>query len=105
MQETTPRAITRTDPSQVIIEWDDGRSTVYSAAELRAICPCAKCVDELTGMRILDPVSVPADLTQSNLSLVGNYALSLVFSDGHNTGIYPWRMLRDRDPAAGDVSL
>jgi DUF971 family protein len=99
-----PRAITRTDPSKVVIEWNDGTSTVYTAAQLRTICPCAKCVDELTGIRTLDPNSIPASLTQSNLTLVGNYALSVVYSDGHNTGIYPWNMLRERDPAAGDVS-
>ena len=102
MQENTPRAITRTDPSKVSIEWEDGTTTVYTAAQLRSICPCAKCVDELTGIRILDPQSVPAELTQSKLNLVGNYALSLTYSDGHNTGIYPWKMLRERDPATAD---
>jgi len=103
VQEKTPSAITRTDPSKITIEWNDGSTTVFSAPELRAICPCAKCVDELTGIRILDPVSIPADLTQSNLALVGNYALSLTYSDGHNTGIYPWKMLWERDPARADA--
>ena len=30
--------------------------------------------------------------------LVGNYALRIVFSDGHKTGIYSWRYLRAIDP-------
>ena len=93
-----PRVITRSDPAKVEIEWDDGHTTVYDAAQLRAICPCAQCVDELTGRRIHDPASVPADLRQSNLTMVGNYAVAMQFSDGHHTGIYPFRMLRENDP-------
>jgi DUF971 family protein len=45
-----------------------------------------------------DPASVPAGLTQSDLRFVGNYAVALQFSDGHNTGIYPFRYLREHDP-------
>jgi DUF971 family protein len=51
-------------------------------------------VSETTGQRILDPTSVPDDLTQANLNLVGNYAVSLRFSDGHETGIYTYSFLR-----------
>jgi DUF971 family protein len=99
MPSTSPTRITKSDPTRVVIEWDDGHRTEYSASALRALCPCARCVDELTGVRLLDPGSVPGDLTQLDVRLVGNYALSLRFSDGHETGIYPFRMLRERDPA------
>ena len=88
-----PRKITRTDPSRIEFEWDNGEKTVLSAVELRAMCPCAACVDELTGVRRLDPSSVPADLLTSNVRLVGNYALTMAFTDGHMTGIYPFPML------------
>ena len=30
--------------------------------------------------------------------LVGNYAIRIVFSDGHRTGIYSWGYLREIDP-------
>ena len=98
----TPRTITRSDPSRVAIEWDDGRVTVFSAAELRSICPCARCVDEVTGVRVHDPATVPVEISQTDLRLVGNYAIAVRFSDGHDTGIYPFPMLRERDPAARD---
>jgi DUF971 family protein len=65
---------------------------------LRALCPCARCVNELTGVRMHDPSSVPADLTQLETRMVGNYALAFRFSDGHDTGIYPYPMLRERTP-------
>lgn len=88
-----PRTITRSDPTRIEIEWDNGEKTVQTAVELRAICPCAACVDELTGIRRHDPATVPADLVHSNVRLVGNYALTLGFSDGHSTGIYTFPLL------------
>lgn len=88
-----PRKITRSDPSQIEFEWDNGEKTILSAIELRAICPCAACVDELTGVRRHDPASVPRDLVHSGVRLVGNYAITMSFSDGHGTGIYPFPML------------
>jgi len=94
-----PRVIRRNDPTRIEIEWTDGRSSVYSPSLLRRICPCAQCVNEFTGKRMLDPASVPDDLTQSEVRLVGNYALAMRFSDGHETGIYPFRFLRENDPA------
>lgn len=94
-----PTVITKSDPSSLTIAWEDGHTTRYSAAELRRLCPCARCVDELTGRALLDPRSVPDALTQSDVRLVGHYGLALRFADGHDTGIYPFRMLRERDPA------
>ncbi len=88
-----PRTITRSDPRRIEFEWDTGAKTVLSAVELRSICPCAACVDELSGVRRHDPASVPADLVHREVRLVGNYAITLLFSDGHNTGIYPFPML------------
>jgi DUF971 family protein len=101
MTNYTPTVIRRSDPSRIEIEWSDGAKTVYSPAELRGICPCAQCVDEVTGRRVNDPGSAPADLTQSNLHMIGNYAISMQFSDGHHTGIYTFKFLRDNDPHAG----
>ena len=96
--ESSPVRIGRRDPGQVTIEWADGHETVYSAAALRRLCPCAHCVHELTGQALLDPATVPADLTQSDLRMVGSYAVALRFSDGHDTGIYPFPYLRENDP-------
>jgi DUF971 family protein len=96
-----PRVITRSDPTRLVIEWLDGRTTVYSAAQLRGVCPCARCVNEVSGVRMHDPSTVPSDLTHSDLRMVGNYALAMRFSDGHDTGIYPFRYLREHDPTLG----
>ena len=99
MTSFDPRVITKSDPTRVAIEWHDDHSTVYTARELRQLCPCASCVDELTGRRTHDAASVPGDLVTQDVALVGNYAITIRFSDGHQTGIYPFRMLRENDPA------
>jgi len=95
-----PLVIRRSDPGKLEIEWADGHRTSYTAAELRGVCPCAGCINEVTGVRMHDPASVPASLTQSDVRFVGNYAIALQFSDGHHTGIFPFRYLRDHDPKA-----
>ncbi|MBY0260719.1 MAG: DUF971 domain-containing protein, partial [Phycisphaerales bacterium] len=38
-------------------------------------------------------------LVAVSAEMVGNYALKIVFSDGHDTGIYSWGYLREIDPA------
>ena len=99
MASSSPtRIATKEDPGRIRIEWSDGAETVYTAAELRRLCPCAGCIHELTGEKLLDPASVPDDLYQRQVSLVGNYAIAVQFSDGHSTGIFPFPFLRDNDP-------
>jgi len=98
MTTAAPKVIRRSDPGRIEIEWADGHTTVYSAAQLRRLCPCAHCVHELTGARLLDPTAVPDELRQSDVRMVGNYAIAVQFSDGHSTGIYPYSLLRANDP-------
>jgi len=99
MSDTPVRIRAKDDPTRLEIEWSDGASTRYTAAEVRRICPCAHCIHELTGQLLLDPASVPDDLTTAQVRMVGNYALAIRFSDGHDTGIYPFAFLRKNDPA------
>lgn len=99
VSQTPTRISAREDRGRVRIEWEDGAQTDYSAAQLRRLCPCAQCVNEMTGRRMLDPTSVPDDLTQTEVELVGQYAIALRFSDGHSTGIFTFAYLRANDPA------
>lgn len=97
-ESISPSVVRRSDPARVEIEWSDGAKSAFTAAELRRACPCAQCVNELTGVRTHDPATVPDDLTQADLRLVGNYAVSMTFSDGHHTGIYTFGILRRLRP-------
>lgn len=100
---TRPLVITKSDPTRLAIEWADGHQSDFSARQLRDMCPCARCIDELSGRPIHDPTTTAADITTAQVTLVGHYALSIGFTDGHSTGIYPFVMLRERGSAAGSV--
>ena len=93
-----PAAIRR-EPDAVVITWaEPGHVGRFEARALRLACPCALCVDELTNRPLLDPASVPTDVAPLSLELVGAYGLKVRWSDGHGTGIYTFRMLRDSCP-------
>ena len=48
-----------------------------------------QCVDEHTGAPLLDPKTVPADIHIESVQSIGRYAVGILWSDGHRTGIYP----------------
>jgi DUF971 family protein len=77
----------------IAIVWEDEHRTVYRARDLRLRCRCAHCVEETTGRPLLDPAKVP-EVTAAHIELVGQYAISIRWSDGHDTGIYHFRGLR-----------
>jgi ATP-binding protein involved in chromosome partitioning len=98
MQTPVPHAITRRDDG-VLIEWDQsGHVGFYSARPLRLACPCAGCIEEMSGRRLLDPATVPADVRPVSLALVGAYGLKVRWSDGHDTGIYTFERLLAQCP-------
>lgn len=86
---------------EVRFVWDEGDEDLWSARALRLRCTCALCQSELTGERILDPSTIPEDLTITHMALVGNYGLNVHFSDGHTTGIYRFAFLLQNRPDQG----
>jgi DUF971 family protein len=82
------------DGARLGIVWGDGVAFEYEPRLLRQRCPCAGCVDEMTGIRTLRPESVPAGIYPEAIHYVGRYALQFVWSDGHSTGIYTFEYLR-----------
>jgi ATP-binding protein involved in chromosome partitioning len=84
--------------------WEDEHRSVYPARELRLRCRCAMCIEEGTGVPLLDPTSVPADVVARGIELVGQYAIAVRWSDGHTTGIYNFRDLRANCPCAACTS-
>ena len=94
----TPVEIGRANQYDVKIRWQDGHESVYPARELRLACPCAGCVDEVTGQVRLNAASVAQNVHPVKIELVGRYAIAIHWSDGHNTGIYAFDRLRQLCP-------
>ena len=89
-----PEAIDVTPANELRILWPGGAEVTIPPLRLRDLCPCAGCVEEGTGRKLLETSTIPADIRPLRLEGVGNYALRIYWSDGHETGIYSWETLR-----------
>ena len=98
-----PTEIGRAGIHDVKIVWQDGHISVHPARALRLQCPCAGCVDEVTGVRRLTDAGIPADVHPLDIHLTGRYGMAIRWSDGHNTGIYAFDRLRANCPCAACV--
>lgn len=79
------------------IYWSDGWKWTYGCVELRAACPCAACVDEFTGVRRVKASDIDKEVYIEKALPVGRYGVNLVWTDGHSTGIYTYKYLRELD--------
>lgn len=73
------------------LRWAEGHHAITSAAALRAACRCAECRASAAGAAVEDHATVKL----TGVTPVGQYALQLTFSDGHDRGIYPWSLLHE----------
>ena len=89
------KSIKQVDDRTLGILWTDDSTSSWDVVELRRKCPCAVCIDEWTHERKLDPKSINESVRPLKVNSVGQYALSIQFSDGHQTGIYTFKLLRD----------
>lgn len=107
----TPTDLQRDDDRSITIRWSDGKSTRWTADELRAACPCATCREKKRGTSDdtqevsggPKSLSLPVLGIQETLPLeidsmrpVGSYAYNISFSDGHSSGIFQLTMLYDK---------
>jgi DUF971 family protein len=83
-----PVSLHRLGDASLIVTWNDGRRSTYDLRALRMACPCAACVNEWTGEKMLRPAQVPEGVKPVRLFSVGRYAIGIAWSDGHDTGIY-----------------
>ncbi len=105
--EPPPSAIDLKKDRGLTVQWADGASSYYTIAYLRKMSPSAdqrELRDQQQKNRLaILPSSMlsGAELLATGAELVGNYAIRVSFSDGHDTGIYSWQYLREIDPALG----
>lgn len=84
------------------IEWADGTRSFYPVEFLRRMSPSAEARElrqqlERNPLTVLPATTSRGPLTAESAEFVGNYAIRIRFSDGHDTGLYSWQYLRELD--------
>lgn len=93
MLETIPKDI-QFDSEFLYITWKDGFQSKFSLLELRKNCPCASCRGGHGG-KIGSATSHITQIQLLSWKKVGRYAINIVWSDYHDSGIYTYDSLRN----------
>ncbi len=102
---TTAIGLRRTNPRTLSVLWEDGRKGDFDVRDLRLACPCALCVEEMSGRPLLDPSKVRPDIAPVTLTSVGSYGITIKWNDGHSTGIYSYESLRAQAEGGTSASV
>ena len=89
-----PKNIKQVNETTLGISWSDGHESEYPVKILRENCPCANCIDEWSGKKLILPGSIPDSIRPRNIKAVGLYAIQFEWNDGHDTGLYTHELLR-----------
>ena len=81
------------DKRLLTVTFDDGRSFALPAEFLRVLSPSAEVQGHSEAQRVT--VAGKKNVSIVRLEPVGNYAVRIVFDDGHDTGLYVWEYLRE----------
>jgi DUF971 family protein len=96
-EQPRPVALQKDGEERLVIDWSDGLRTTYTWQHLRGNCPCAGCREERLQppdpFRILKPSEL-APLKPVSITPVGYYAYKIVWSDGHDSGLFTLEHLR-----------
>jgi DUF971 family protein len=91
-----PIKISIKDKRFLNIQWDDATESMLALANLRKNCPCANCLKERENQKPnYIPLLSSVHLTLKDIKVVGNYAVQLVWQDGHDSGIYSYEKLKN----------
>ena len=82
----------------LLVKWTDGSETVILLKNLRKNCPCASCAGEtdVLGNIYKGPTQEMNKNSYRIMSInpVGYYGIRPIWTDGHNTGIYTFDLLK-----------
>ncbi|MGD9786091.1 MAG: iron-sulfur cluster carrier protein ApbC [Hyphomicrobiaceae bacterium] len=87
----TPELEVAEGGSRLGVRFEDGRAYDLSAEMLRVMSPSAEVQGHSPDQRVT--VAKKRNVKIANLEPVGNYAVKIVFDDGHSTGLYAWSYL------------
>jgi len=83
------------DAQSITLTWTDGSCICVNNRDLRLSCQCALCINELTGEKILKERDVKEGIAAKSVTPLGNYAIGITWNDGHTSGIYPYKTIRE----------
>ena len=87
---TVPNQITLDENAgSLSLSYSEGRECKFTCEFLRVFSPSAEVVGHGPGQRV-NPIG-KENVKIVEVEPVGNYAIKIVFSDGHDTGIYSWK--------------
>jgi len=81
------------DKRVLTVSFDNGQSFALPAELLRVLSPSAEVQGHSPEQRVT--VGGKKNVAIARLEPVGNYAVRIVFTDGHDTGLYVWEYLRE----------
>ena len=81
-------------PDWITLRWGDGEVVRVGHHALRAECRCILCIDERSGAKRGIIEAIDPDVHALDVQPLGNYALYIRWSDGHSTGFFPYRLIR-----------
>jgi DUF971 family protein len=77
----------------LFVKFDNGYETTLTAEMLRVESPSAEVQGHGSGQKTTP--AGKANVTIAAIEPVGNYAIRISFSDGHDTGLFSWDILHD----------
>lgn len=80
------REVRQKDRNHLEVIWSDGKVNHYRLSDLQSRCPCAGCVEK--------PPQIDKDVSALQVTMVGRYALQILFTNGCSHGIYEFESLR-----------
>ncbi|NSX90810.1 gamma-butyrobetaine hydroxylase-like domain-containing protein [Agrobacterium tumefaciens] len=81
------------DRRELTVSFDDGSVYRLQAEMLRVLSPSAEVQGHGPGQKVTVPGK--RDVTIRSMIATGNYAVRIVFDDGHDSGIYTWKYLKE----------
>lgn len=76
------------------VVWSDEVSQDFRLSHLQRNCPCAACVDEATGKRLVEANAIHDNVMAISIKSVGRYAIKIQYTNGCSAGIYSFDFLR-----------
>tara|TARA_B100001248_G_C27347138_1_gene439334 strand:+ start:701 stop:1006 length:306 start_codon:yes stop_codon:yes gene_type:complete len=89
-----PKAVTlNKNKKSIQLEYPNNKFLLLTSSYLRACSPSADNKDKLRELNVSRSKQAFNSVMINKIEAVGNYAIRIVFDDGHNTGIFSWEYI------------